>query len=300
MTQPWVAENAVSAELANQLIERQFPTLAPARVEPFGVGWDNTAYLVSGEWVFRFPRRAIAVDLIRVEAAILPVIAPLLPLAIPVPCYVGEPEDRFPWPFAGYRMIAGQTACTANLDEGQRLRAALPLAHFLRALHSVPRTNVEKSGAGPDTLGRLDVSKRRQQISDRLRQAQAKGLVGDVEPWLERACDVPEDWTPSGSTLVHGDFYVRHLLVDAAGIPTGVIDWGDVHLGDRAVDLSIAHSFLPPAARDMFRAAYGPIDDATWRMARFKALHVAVMLLVYAADVGDAALLREAHFALRC
>ena len=26
-----------------------------------GAGWDNTAYLVNGEWVFRFPRRTIAV-----------------------------------------------------------------------------------------------------------------------------------------------------------------------------------------------------------------------------------------------
>jgi aminoglycoside phosphotransferase (APT) family kinase protein len=298
MTQPWIAEHTVTSDLARALIERQFPALAPAWVEPFGVGWDNTAYLVNDLWVFRFPRRAVAADLIRAEAAILPVIAPRLPLAIPVPCYVGEPEERFPCPFAGYRMIAGQTACDANLDEGQRSRAAEPLADFLRALHSVPRTDVEKAGAGPDTIGRLDVPKRRQQIIDRLREAKRKGLARDVQPWLELADDAPPGWTSWKSMLVHGDFYARHLLVDETGAPNGVIDWGDVHLGDPAVDLSIAHGFLPPAARAAFRAAYGTIDDDTWRMARFKALHAAVMVLVYAADVGDADLLREGRMAL--
>jgi len=34
-------------------------------------------------------------------------------------------------------------------------------------------------------------------------------------------------------------------------------------------------------------------------MARFKALHVAAIVLVYAADVGDAALLREGQRALQ-
>jgi aminoglycoside phosphotransferase (APT) family kinase protein len=296
---PWTAERTVSPELARALIEDQFPALAPVRVESPSEGWDNIAYLVNETWIFRFPRRTIAVDLIRTEAAVLPVIASRLPLSVPMPIFVGEPEERFPWPFAGYRRLAGQTACRADLDDEQRLRAAIPLAHFLRALHAVPPDEAARAGAGPDTLARMDVEKRRGMIVERLDGLQAQGLIDDARPWREIAEAMPAGLPPGGPVLVHGDLYARHVLVDEVGAPCGVIDWGDVHLGEPALDLSIAYAFLPPAARDAFRVEYGPISDDTWRKARFRALFSAVTILIYGADVGDADLVREGRTALR-
>ncbi|MCA9730356.1 MAG: phosphotransferase, partial [Candidatus Eisenbacteria bacterium] len=74
---------------------------------------------------------------------------------------------------------------------------------------------------------------------------------------------------------------------------SAIIDWGDVHAGDPAVDLSIAVGFLPPTARTVFAAAYGPIDDETWERARFRAIQHAAVTAVYAHDVGDADWLEE-------
>jgi aminoglycoside phosphotransferase (APT) family kinase protein len=212
---------------------------------------------------------------------------------------VGVPDERFPWPFAGYRRLPGETACRADLDDEQRLRAAEPLARFLRALHAIPVEEAERAGAGPDTLGRTDVEKRRGMIFERLDALRANGLLDDVRPWREIAEAMLSGLPPTGRALVHGDFYVRHVLVDGRGLPCGVIDWGDVHVGDPAVDLSIAQGFLPPAAREAFRAAYGPIQEDTWRLARFRALYHTLILLLYGADVGDAALVREARTELR-
>ena len=260
---PWTAERTVSRDLARDLIEDQFPELAPARVESPSEGWDNVAYQVNATWVFRFPRRTIAVDLLRTEVTVLPMIAPRLPLPVPVPLFVGEPEERFPWPFAGYRRLAGRTACRADLDDEQRSRAAEPLARFLRALHSIPAEEAARAGAGPDTLARMDVQLRRGMLTDRLDTLRAKGLIDDVRPWREIAEAMPAGLPPGGPALVHGDLYARHILVDDECVPCGVIDWGDVHLGEPALDLSIAHGFLPPAARGAFREAYGPIDDDT-------------------------------------
>ena len=44
--------------------------------------------------------------------------------------------------------------------------------------------------------------------------------------------------------------------------------------------------------------AYGPIDADTWHMARFKALHSAVMVVVYGHDTGDRDLVDEGVKAL--
>ena len=116
----WVPERVVGPELARCLIEEQFSDLRPAHVELLGQGFDNTAYRVNGAWVFRFPRRQVAVPLMEREARLLPAIAPRVPLPIPVPDRVGRGNEAFPWPFAGYREIAGQTACRADLTGEER------------------------------------------------------------------------------------------------------------------------------------------------------------------------------------
>ncbi len=40
--------------------------------------------------------------------------------------------------------------------------------------------------------------------------------------------------------LMHGDLYARHLLLDESFQLSRVIDWGDLHAGDGAVDLAVA------------------------------------------------------------
>ncbi len=61
----------------------------------------------------------------------------------------------------------------------------------------------------------------------------------------------------------------------------------------------VAHLFLPPAAHAAFRAAYGPISEVDWRMARFRAVYFASVVLAYSHEVGDENLLRENLTALR-
>src|SRR5205807_941090 len=120
-----------------------------------------------------------------------------------------------------------------------------------------------------------------------------EALVGMVERLAKAAPhNAPPCW-------VHGDLYSRHLLVNESGMLCGVIDWGDVHLGDPALDISIALSFLPPKARPEFEAAYGPIDETAWDRARFKAIWYGAPLIEYGMDVGDEAIRNAGVDALR-
>jgi len=298
ITQPWSAECAVSDSLARALIEEQFPRLAPVRLQLLGAGWDNTAFRVNENCVFRFPRRQIAVPLLENETRLLPAIAPLLPLAIPRPSYVGRPTEEYPWPFAGYPLLPGRTACAAALDEAQRLAAAEHLARFLAALHAIPAAEAARLGAGPDTLGRLNLARYLPRTYALLDQLVQHRLIADVRPFNAHLDNAPAGYSPRSDALVHGDLYVRHLLVDANQQLTGVIDWGDVHLGDPAVDLAVAHSFLPVSAHTAFRRAYGPIEDSAWGMAGFRAVWHTVNVLAYAHDSGDADLVREGQRSL--
>jgi aminoglycoside phosphotransferase (APT) family kinase protein len=98
---------------------------------------------------------------------------------------------------------------------------------------------------------------------------------------------------PKASHLVHGDFYVRHLLVDEEHRLAGVIDWGDVHIGDPAIDLAAAHSFLPLDAHAVFRKTYGNISEETWNLARLRAILSSTYIMLYGHHAKDPDLVRE-------
>lgn len=296
---PWRSRHELDAKAAAALLAARFPDLAHLRVRPLAEGWDNTAFLVGDEWVFRFPRRDLAAPLLAVECAVLPRIAPRLPLSIPVPERVAGPTGSYPYPFAGYRRLAGETACHLAPGAAARVACATPLADFLATLHALPAAEAAALGAPPDQLRRLDVERRASRARARWGEARRAGAAlpgGLLDAVL---ADLPEAWEPSGDTLVHGDLYARHVLLDERLRPCGVIDWGDLHVGDPAVDLAIAWSFLPARGRARFRAAYGSIDEDRWRIARLRALGHALETLVYGIDVGDPFLVRESEIALR-
>jgi aminoglycoside phosphotransferase (APT) family kinase protein len=296
---PWTAEEDVPAERAAAVIEAQFPELAPARAALLGVGWDNTAHLVNDAFVFRFPRRQVAAPLLETEARLLPVIAGRLPLPVPVPTFLGRPGPAFRWPFAGYRLLEGRTACRARLDPQQRAAAAEPLGHFLAALHALPVDEMLGLGVGGDSIGRLDLTTRVPRALETLQRLPAAALGVDpaaVRSLIEASASIR---APTTHVLVHGDLYVRHLLVDGQAQLCGVIDWGDLHLGNPAADLAVAHGFLPPAARPAFLRAYARrVPAGTWFLARFRSIFHSLCVIDYARQTGDADLEREGRQSL--
>jgi aminoglycoside phosphotransferase (APT) family kinase protein len=283
----WAADVEIDATLVARVIREQFPELAARRVEAFGFGWDNAAFLVGGEYVFRFPRRRIAVPLMLRETALLGQIAPHVPLSIPAPVFIGIPSEPFPRPFAGYRSIAGVTACSVTLSDDARAALAEPLARFLRALHAIDPAPLVAAGLPPDEIGRLDGAKRLRLARERLPSLVSAGVAG-LEPfvaWL--AAHPPRPVPVVERRVLHGDLYRRHLVLDDEMRLAGVIDWGDVHLGDPALDIAIAHMLLPAYAHGAFRDAYGTIDDRTWSAARYRAIYHAILEIDYGLREND-------------
>jgi aminoglycoside phosphotransferase (APT) family kinase protein len=233
------------------------------------------------------------------ELKLMPAIAPLLPLAVPNPIFIGRPTERFRWHFGGYELIAGRELCRADLDLSQRQDLAEPLAMFLRRLHSIPAALAREHGAAPDALRRLDIPHRTAQVREKLKYLTEHRLIDSAEPFVPIVESVPASYVPRTDVLVHGDLYSLHLIVNDSGRLAGVIDWGDVHLGDPATDLMAAWLVIPPAARSSFLEVYGAVDPLTWRAARFRALNHTANVVPYAHKTDHADLLRESLQALR-
>lgn len=288
---PWSPERTLSLEQARAVLQRQFPALAPHALVALGAGWDNTVFLLNDHWVFRFPRRQLALELQATEWAQLSWLQGKLPVQVPEPVFQGQPDRDFAWPFVGYRVVPGQTACRARLTEAERTALAPLLGETLRMLHALqPPAVLPLPG---DSLRRLDLAWRWPKLQAYLAQAQAQGWCDLDAAALQR---LPEQ-TPPGrpQVLVHGDLYVRHLVVTPQRQLQGLIDWGDVHRGDPACDLGLVLAFLPPRGQQAFWEAYGAPRPEDLYLACFRAIFSCLAIGVYAFELGDADLLREGH-----
>ena len=58
------------------------------------------------------------------EMALLPRVAPLLPLAVPDPVFQGRPDEEFLWPFMGSPLLPGSEVGDLDLDQAALDRSA--------------------------------------------------------------------------------------------------------------------------------------------------------------------------------
>ncbi|GMA60144.1 phosphotransferase [Alicyclobacillus fastidiosus] len=300
MSRQWSEEIAVSTEVAKELIERQFPQLAPAAVEHAGQGWDNHVFLVNDHLVFRFPRRKLGVLCLEEELRCLPQIAKRLSVPVSNPLFIGEPSELYPHPFAGYERLRGNPVHECAPTRAMRAKHAAEFAAFLRGLHDISVEDAQAFGASSDIIGRMNLDKRIPQFQDYAKEAVEQGLIQDAAPLqrLVEAIPCSAD-VEHRECVVHGDLNFRNFLVDGEGRLQGVIDWGDVHIGHPAVDLAIMYSYVPEEGRALFQSVYGEIDDQTRALARFRAVYTSLYILIYAYDIHDDAQVREARESLQ-
>lgn len=295
---PWKPEIEVTTTLASVLIELQFPSLAPVNVVLCDSGWDNVVYEVNKVWLFRFPQRAEAVSGVEHEMACLPVLHSEIKL-VPNIQFKGLPSDKYPWPFFGYAALKGREVCAAGLSAPERTRLVKPLAVLLAKLHSQKTLEKLNYQLPIDPLRRLDFSYRIPMTEERLKKLENLGEKLSYDSLRAVLHAVDADKKLAATSVVHGDLHFRHIIVDEDKNLNGLIDWGDIHLNDPAVDLHLYWSFFPPGARKAFLEAYGAVSDIQLRHARAFAVFINVALLQYSLSQQKLDVIREARFALQ-
>ncbi len=268
--------------LVRSLVREQHPDLGELELREVIGGWDNQLWRLGDELAVRLPRTERAPSLLRKEFRWLPGLAPSLTLPVPTPLRMGEESVRFPRPWTVAAWVPGEPADRAPIDD---VRGADVLARFLRALH------IQAPAGAP-------VSPDRGVPLDRLSEGFEQGLAeiasgsGDDLPGARLVTDaevrrVRDIWREAVSApdwegpqvWLHGDLHPANVVV-SNGTLCGVIDFGDMCVGDPAVDLAAAWVLLPAGAAVRFFDAYAHADEAMIRRARGLALLKIVFLLL--------------------
>jgi aminoglycoside phosphotransferase (APT) family kinase protein len=269
-----IDEVDTDVSLVGRLLAGQFPQWADLPIEPFhSDGTDNAIYRLGDDMAVRLPRISWATGQVEKEQRWLPRLAPLLPLAIPLPLGKGIPADGYPWLWSVYQWLEGENPTIERIADPRQ--AATDLAQFVAALHRIDPTDGPVPGSHNSFRG----------VPLAARDAETRAAIASLEGMLDidavtvawetalqaPAWDGPPVW-------IHGDLSSGNLLA-VHGRLSAVIDFGCLGVGDPACDLIVAWSLFS-AERDIFRAAL-PVDDATWARGRGWALSTALIALPY-------------------
>ncbi|UAK25630.1 phosphotransferase family protein [Sphingomonas nostoxanthinifaciens] len=224
-----VFERLACVDQLAALVGQVFPliSLDDRRLERSG--GDHDLLIVDESFAFRFPRSGV--HGLALEIDVLRHLRRRSAVATPTYSHV-DPAGRF----GGYPLISGSAltpACFAVLPEDRRdgvLRAA---AVFLSALHGLSPEVIAPVRQWPSMWTPAEFAHR--------------GLTEFVPAIAE---DLPDQARAAGAfyaryrelelpppVVVHGDLVYEHVLIDKDTLElTGIIDFGDIALGDPAQD----------------------------------------------------------------
>jgi aminoglycoside phosphotransferase (APT) family kinase protein len=264
-------EVAIDEALVRRLVAAQFPRLADRQltvVEPWGT--DNAIWRLGPDLVVRLPRIARATGQVELEATWFPRLAPYLPVPVPEPLAIGEPDGGYPYRWAVHRWLPGEPATLARMDDP--VRFALSLADVVRALWTVPTDGAPEARNRARPLQEYnDVALGSIAFARRLIDAERARAVWD-EALAAPAYRGPAVW-------VHGDIEGNCLLTH--GRLSGIVDWGSACAGDPAVDIQVVWS---PLFTEQSRRAFLDrldVDDAMLARSRGAAIYQACGALPY-------------------
>ncbi len=242
---------ARSALTLAALASAAVPGLDPVTVgAPAVDGMDFDVALVSDardrRWVVRAPRRTAAAMMIDVEARLLPLLAPRLPVAVP------QPAGWCPLPEGGrcvvYPFVPGTPLFPADLVPGEPLAAEL--GRVLAAVHDLPPELLDEAGAPTYTAEEY----RQRRLSDVDRAAATGHVPAALLTRWEKALEQVGKWR-FAATPVHGDLAAEHVLVEHGSV-SGIIDWGEARVADPADDLAWVVLGADDAALDAVLESY--------------------------------------------
>lgn len=218
-------------------------TLAP--VEGGRVSW---TYVADDEAIVQLPRFDQAVEALRTQSVLMPLVQATVPFAVPVPAPVASYQGR---PVMRYRMVPGRP-----LRLGDRWR---DIPAMLHALHRVPADQAADILCCEPTAEawRSRYAEFRSAVTDALFPHLSEDVAAAISTQYERFLSGPFDFTP---VFVHSDLDAEHILVDPqTGQPSGLIDFDWASVGDPALDFVGLLTALGPQVTHRLISAYGTV-----------------------------------------
>lgn len=215
------------------------------------------------EWVCRLPRREDVFDKIKKEKDSLNFISKHQ-AAFQVPVWEVANDD-----IILYKKLEGVPAVTFDPDTKETDwvfdSESVPdvyldsLGQALAALHTLPLDDAEQTGFKLQTASQIrhSMKKRMDSIKD--------DYEINEELWQRWQTWVNSDATwPDKTTLIHGDLFPGHTLIDSDNRVTGMIDWTEAEVSDPSTDFTSIYMLFGEGALHRLIDSYKNTGGYVW------------------------------------
>lgn len=224
-----------------EAINKEFPGFNIFSVAKIGEGWDSKAFIINGTWIFRFPKRPEVKNNLKKEVLLLPAIRKLVNLDMPLFEYISNIQI-----FVGYKKLEGSFfnhEFFISLSAVEQENIIKQIADFLLTMHDFDfkkLQHIELEEANYKELYKAGFIEVQEiiypNISDDFQQIftdSYNSYLNNVKNFLFK------------KSLLHNDISCDHLLYnETKKVLTGIIDFGDIAIGDPDYDLMYLYDEL--------------------------------------------------------
>lgn len=289
---PWASDrDELDVERVKRLVLRySVPGADPDDIAIVGGGWDNDVWR-AGDLYLRFPRRHEVVARDRREMNFLNQLQPSFPFDVPRETTERPADDLFPYPWFTFLPVEGIRWDRADYDAGELELLSRDIAEALTALHGFEIRHARKLGFEDN---RETPAIWMDGLRTQRRTLQRVLPRSTMKRWLPfLAGDFVVPGCPDAVRVIHNDMGGAHVRVDQTSKRlVGLIDFGDVTIGDPCIDLV---GFFVERGMDFVdeivaRYAYDLPDDWPRRVAYYGRI-LALKWVAESALMGDRELL---------
>lgn len=217
-----------------QIIRKDFPDFSISSMQLMGEGDNSEAFFVDKKYVFRFPKSKYAKIQMQREIVALPIIRSRVNLQIPDFQFISPGKN-----FVGYKIIQGEPLISqvyTSLKKSIQVSIQHAIAKFLFQLHRIDLSDLNDCG-----FETMDLEEEYAENFERAKEfiypnisKSKRNII--TELFISYLSDTKNfDYAPA---LIHNDFSKDHILFDAESKSlTGIIDFGDIAIGDPDYDL---------------------------------------------------------------
>jgi len=256
-----------------QLIKKEFPKLHWKKFKIITKGWDFIVIILDNKLVFRFPRDKEGKIGLKKEINFLKNFKKHSKITIPDYKYIAKNYS-----LSGYTLIPGKDMKIwryRKLTLNQKQILAKQIAKFLSDLHTTPisimkRYDIKKSDPNESFKHLVKVTKK--YILPKLK---TKDIILIKNHFKDLKHSINDKFK---SVFVHGDLGADHMLWNKNSI--GIIDFGDIHIGDPAKDFSRLYKYGPKFVENIYQYYQGQKDINLLKRAQLNYKSIALRVMI--------------------
>lgn len=255
------------------LVHQDFPDLHWSTRQLITEGWDHEVLILDNRYVFRFPNDDYYRSHLQHEIRLLKLLQPLVNINIPSYQFIAPNIE-----FAGYPLIPGRNLTKevfSKLASNEKPTIAKQLADFLSVLHTLI-TNGHDLSFVPGWDFAEEYLESKQLAAKHLPSVLSPEDYEIVNKMLANIDTLLPQHQPK--VFLHGDIYSRHLFWDTDKQQLGLIDFGDMTLGDPAYDFGELFEYGEDFVKQVYKAYQGPKDDTfldrAWKYQQWAAVNM--------------------------